>query len=105
MTDRTAFAGDSSAAIEAVWRLESTRLMAALVRIVRDVGLAEDLAQDALVAALAQWPESGIPSNPAAWLMTTAKRRAIDQFRSMQRRDRGYAVIARDQEGEAVTID
>jgi len=105
VSDQRTGSADSSAAIEAVWRIESTRLIAALVRVVRDVGLAEDLAQDALVAALSQWPESGIPRNPAAWLMTTAKRRAIDQFRSMQRRDRGYAVIARDQEGEAVTID
>jgi RNA polymerase sigma factor (sigma-70 family) len=96
---------DPSAAIEAVWRLESTRLIAALVRVVRDVGMAEDLAQDALVAALAQWPASGIPQNPAAWLMTTAKRRAIDQFRSTRRRDRGYAVLARDQgDGEEIDI-
>ncbi len=67
--------------------------------------MAEDLAQDALVAALAQWPESGIPQNPAAWLMTTAKRRAIDQFRSTQRRHRGYAVIARDQGDDGKEID
>jgi RNA polymerase sigma factor (sigma-70 family) len=81
-------------AIEAVWRLESTRLIAGLVRIVRDVGLAEDLAQDALVAALAQWPEAGVPDNPGAWLMTTAKRRAVDQFRRRDRRDQIYAAIA-----------
>src|SRR6478735_7307257 len=105
MTDRTAFAGDSSAAIEAVWRLESTRLIAALVRIVRDVGLAEDLAQDALLAALAQWPTEGIPNNPAAWLMTAAKRRAIDQFRQGERRDRSYTAIARDQAGEVIVPD
>ncbi len=105
MTDHSTRPTDPSAAIEAVWRLESTRLIAALVRVVRDVGMAEDLAQDALVAALAQWPESGIPQNPAAWLMTTAKRRAIDQFRSTQRRDRGYAVIARDQGDEGKEID
>src|SRR6478752_7334145 len=105
MTDRTAFAGDSSAAIEAVWRLESTRLIAALVRIVRDVGLAEDLAQDALVAALAQWPEYGIPRNPAAWLMTTAKRRAIDQFRRGDRQEQGYAQIVRDAGGDALVPD
>src|SRR6476620_4456097 len=100
MTDRTAFAGDSSAAIEAVWRLESTRLMAALVRIVRDVGLAEDLAQDALVAALEQWPESGVPANPAAWLMTTAKRRAIDMFRRNRRLEQKQQEIAHDVEIE-----
>ena len=74
-------------AIEAVWRLESTRLIAGLVRIVRDVGLAEDLAQDALVAALTQWPRTGVPDNPGAWLMTIAKRRAVDQFRRRDRRD------------------
>jgi RNA polymerase sigma-70 factor (ECF subfamily) len=68
-------------AIEAVWRIESVRLIAGLTRIVRDVGRAEELAQDALVAALEQWPESGIPENPGAWLMATAKHRAIDHFR------------------------
>jgi RNA polymerase sigma factor (sigma-70 family) len=67
--------------IEAVWRMESARLIAGLARMVRDVGLAEDLAQDALLAALEQWPESGVPDNPGAWLMTTAKRRSIDQLR------------------------
>ena len=68
-------------AIDAVWRIESARLIAGLARIVGDVGLAEDLAQDALVAALEQWPESGVPDNPGAWLMATAKHRAIDQLR------------------------
>jgi RNA polymerase sigma factor (sigma-70 family) len=67
--------------IETVWRMESPRLIGGLVRLVRDVGLAEDLAQDALVAALEQWPESGVPRNPGAWLMATARRRAIDHFR------------------------
>ena len=89
MTDRT-----TQETIEAVWRLESTRLIAGLVRIVRDVGLAEDLAQDALVAALLQWPTDGVPDNPGAWLMTTAKRRAVDQFRRRDRRDQIYADIA-----------
>ena len=84
------------AAIEAVWRLESTRLIAALVRIVRDVALAEDVAQDAIVAALAAWPETGIPDNPGAWLMTTAKRRAIDTFRARARHDRAAAALAHD---------
>ena len=65
----------STASIEAVWRIESARLIAGLARIVRDVGLAEDLAQEALVAALEQWPESGVPDNPGAWLMATAKHR------------------------------
>src|SRR5262245_2281322 len=67
--------------IDAVWRLESPRLIAGLARIVRDVGLAEDLAQDALVAALEQWPGSGVPDNPGAWLMATARHRAIDHVR------------------------
>src|SRR5262245_45573299 len=68
-------------AIEAVWRIESPKLIASLARMVQDVGAAEDLAQDALVAALEQWPESGVPNNPGAWLMATAKRRAIDLLR------------------------
>jgi RNA polymerase sigma-70 factor, ECF subfamily len=68
-------------AIDAVWRIESAKLIAGLTRIVRDVGLAEDLAQDALVAALERWPESGVPDNPGAWLMATAKHRAIDALR------------------------
>jgi predicted RNA polymerase sigma factor len=72
---------DTHRAIDAVWRIESARLIAGLARIVRDVGLAEDLAQDALVAALEQWPASGVPRNPGAWLMGTAKHRAIDLLR------------------------
>ena len=74
-------ATDTHRAIDAVWRIESPRLIAGLARIVRDVGVAEDLAQDALVAALEQWPEDGIPRNPGAWLMAAAKHRAIDHFR------------------------
>jgi RNA polymerase sigma factor (sigma-70 family) len=73
--------GDARRAIDAVWRIESARLIAALARIVGDVGIAEDLAQDALVAALEQWPRAGVPDNPGAWLMTTAKNRAIDRLR------------------------
>jgi RNA polymerase sigma factor (sigma-70 family) len=76
---------DAHRAIDAVWRIESARLIAGLARIVRDVGLAEELAQDALVAALEQWPESGVPDNPGAWLMAAAKHRAIDQFRRNKR--------------------
>ncbi len=91
MSDQT-----TAAAIEAVWRLESTRLIAGLVRMVRDVGLAEDLAQDAMVAALTQWPTDGIPRNPGAWLMTTAKRRAIDAFRRRERGDRAYRTLAQE---------
>ncbi len=74
-------AQDANRAIEAVWKIESARLIAGLTRIVRDVGLAEDLAQDALVAALQQWPESGVPDNPGAWLLTIGRRRAIDLLR------------------------
>src|SRR6516162_1850730 len=77
-------------AIDAVWRIESPRLIAGLARVVRDVGLAEDLAQDALVAALEQWPESGVPDNPGAWLMATAKHRAIDVLRRNKLLDRKH---------------
>ena len=105
MSEQSTPAAAAKGAIEAVWRLESTRLIAALVRIVRDVGMAEDLAQDALVAALAQWPGEGIPNNPAAWLMTAAKRRAIDQFRQGERRDRSYTAIGRDQADEVIVPD
>src|SRR3954471_7794273 len=78
--------------------MESTRLIAGLARIVGDVGLAEDLAQDALVAALERWPESGVPDNPAAWLMGTAKHRAIDALRRGSLHDRKQDEIARDLE-------
>lgn len=86
----------STGALEAVWRSEAPRLIAGLVRIVRDVALAEDLAQDALVAALDQWPTSGVPANPGAWLMTVAKRRAIDVFRRTAVADRTAVAIAAD---------
>jgi RNA polymerase sigma factor (sigma-70 family) len=85
-------------AIDAVWRIESARLIAGLTRMVHDVGLAEELAQDALVAALEQWPESGVPDNPGAWLMAIAKRRAIDQFRRRETLDRKVVEIGRDLE-------
>ena len=88
-------ASDIRRTIDAVWRIESARLIASLARIVGDVGLAEDLAQDALVIALERWPESGVPDNPGAWLMTAAKRRAIDQFRRMQRLQRKHEEIGR----------
>src|SRR5690606_20033854 len=68
-------------AIHAVWRIESARVIAGIARMVRDVGLAEELAQDALVTALEKWPETGVPDNPGAWLMATAKHRAIDAMR------------------------
>ncbi|MEL4319193.1 RNA polymerase sigma factor [Leifsonia sp. YIM 134122] len=86
------------AAVEAVWRLESTAIIATLVRVVRDVALAEDLAQDAVVAALDQWPRTGIPAKPAAWLMAVAKRRAMDAFRADARGDRVVARLAMDLE-------
>jgi len=82
--------------IDAVWRIESARLIAGLARIVRDVGLAEELAQDALVVALERWPESGIPDNPGAWLMATAKHRAIDLFRRTKLLDRKHAELGRE---------
>jgi RNA polymerase sigma factor (sigma-70 family) len=87
---------DSHRAIDAVWRIESPRLIAGLARIVRDVGAAEDLAQDALVAALEQWPNSGVPDNPGAWLMAAAKHRAIDYFRRNALLDRKHEELARE---------
>jgi RNA polymerase sigma factor (sigma-70 family) len=86
--------------IDAVWRIESARLIASLTRITRDVGLAEDLAQGALVAALEQWPQSGIPDKPGAWLMTTAKHHAIDQIRRNIRLERKTEEMGRDLEIE-----
>ncbi len=97
-------ATDTHRAIDAVWRIESPRLVAGLTRIVRDVGLAEDLAQDALVAALEQWPESGIPDNPGAWLMATAKHRAIDHFRRNARLERKHEELGREFEKKEMTV-
>lgn len=85
---------DVKGTVEAVWRIESARVIAAVARVVRDVGLAEDLAQEALVAALEQWPESGVPDNPGAWLMATAKRRAIDFIRRGRMLDRKHEEVA-----------
>jgi len=104
---------DTHSAIDAVWRIESGRLIAGLTRMTGDVGLAEDLAQDALVAALERWPETGVPDNPGAWLMTTAKRRAIDVFRRGKLVDRkhqelGPELLARQENPEgglAAAID
>ena len=100
-------AADTHRAIEAVWRIESARIIAALARMVRDVGLAEDLAQDAFVAALQQWPESGVPDRPGAWLMATAKHRAIDVLRRRVRLERKHAEIGRalDAPQDAPDID
>jgi RNA polymerase sigma factor (sigma-70 family) len=89
-------AGETNRAIDAVWRIESPRLIAGLTRVVRDIGVAEDLAQDALVAALEQWPKSGIPDNPGAWLMATAKHRAIDRFRRSAMQERKLDEFGRE---------
>ena len=91
-------AADAHRAVDAVWRIESPKLIAGLTRIVRDVGLAEELAQDALVAAVEQWPESGVPDNPGAWLMATAKHRAIDRLRRNARLERKREEIGRELE-------
>ncbi|MFF9565262.1 RNA polymerase sigma factor [Leifsonia sp. NPDC014704] len=91
--------------VESVWRIESGRLIAGLARTTGDVGLAEELAQDALVAALEQWPATGIPRNPGAWLTTVAKRRAVDGWRRRERLDDRYAAIAHDLEQELGSDD
>ena len=93
-------ASQTHAAVEAVVRMEWARLIAGLARYTGDVGLAEELAQDAVVAALEQWPESGVPRNAGAWLMTVAKRRAVDLFRRNRELHRKYAQIARALEAE-----
>src|SRR5579864_1639415 len=82
--------------IDAVWRIESARLIAGLTRIVRDVGVAEELAQDALIIALEKWPETGVPDNPGAWLMATAKHRAIDYFRRNKLLERKHEELGRE---------
>jgi RNA polymerase sigma-70 factor (ECF subfamily) len=91
-------ASETHRAIDAVWRIESARIIAGLARIVRDVGLAEELAQDALVAALERWPESGVPDNPGAWLMATAKHRAIDRLRRSKLLERKHEELGRELE-------
>ena len=93
-------ATDVHRTIEAVWRIESARLIAGLARMVRDVGLAEELAQDALVAALERWPESGVPDNPGAWLMATAKHRAIDRLRRSKLLQRKHEELGYELESE-----
>jgi RNA polymerase sigma-70 factor (ECF subfamily) len=98
-------ASDTHGAIQAVWRIESARLIAGLARIVRDVGVAEELAQDALVAALEQWPKSGVPNNPGAWLMAAAKHRAIDQLRRGKRVERKHEEVSHELEArQALTV-
>ena len=91
---------DTHKAIEAVWKIESTRLIAGIARVTRDVGIAEELAQDALVAALERWPREGIPDKPAAWLMTAAKRRAIDALRRRPMLELTHGEIARELESQ-----
>ncbi len=93
-------ASDTHRTIETVYRMERARLIAGLARMLRDVGLAEELAQDALVSALSDWPKNGIPANPGAWLMAAAKRRSIDQLRRRRMIDRKHAEIGRDLEEE-----
>src|SRR5436305_2451350 len=89
-------ATETHRAIDAVWRIESARIIAGLARIVRDVGLAEELAQDALVVALEKWPDSGVPENPGAWLMAAAKHRAIDRLRRSKMLDTKHAELSRE---------
>jgi RNA polymerase sigma factor (sigma-70 family) len=89
---------DIQRSVEAVWRIESAKIIAKLARMLRDVGRAEELAQDALVAALEQWPKSGVPNNPGAWLMTTAKNRALDQLRRFKLLQRKHQIIAQEAE-------
>jgi RNA polymerase sigma factor (sigma-70 family) len=103
----TTTATDTHRTVDAVWRIESARLIAGLIRIVRDVGLAEDLAQDALVAALERWPETGIPDKPGAWLMATAKHRAIDLVRRDKMLERKHVQVGHELEDrqEAATPD
>jgi RNA polymerase sigma factor (sigma-70 family) len=98
-------ATDTHRAIDAVWRIESARLIAGLARIVRDVGLAEELAQDALVAALEQWPASGVPTNPGAWLMATAKHRAIDRLRRDKRLQRKLQDLGHERGAGQETVE
>ena len=93
---------DTHRTIETVWKIEAPRLIAGLARMLRDVGQAEDLAQEALVVALERWPTDGVPDNPGAWLMTTAKRRAIDQLRHNRMRDDKQAALEYELETEAM---
>jgi len=95
---------DTHGAIDAVWRIESPKLIAGLARIVRDIGVAEDLAQDALVVALEKWPQSGIPDNPGAWLMAAAKHRAIDHLRRNQRLERKHQDLGYEYEAREMSV-
>src|ERR1700741_3925021 len=96
-------ATDTHRAIDAVWRIEAAKLIAGRARIVRDVGVAEELAQEALVIALERWPESGIPDNPGAWLTATAKNRVIDHFRRNKLLERKHEELAREMKSQQET--
>src|SRR5919112_6113 len=87
---------DTHRTVDAVWKLESARIIAGLMRLVHDVGRAEELAQDALLAALERWPAEGVPDNPGAWLTTVAKRRAVDEIRRAERQERTQRHLARE---------
>ncbi len=95
---------DTHRTIDAIWRIESAKIIAGLARIVRDVGLAEELAQDALVAALQQWPESGVPDNPGAWLMAAAKHRSIDLLRRNKRLDHKHEELGRELRAKEMSV-
>jgi RNA polymerase sigma factor (sigma-70 family) len=97
-------AADAHSTIDAVWRIEAPKLIGALARIVHDVGLAEDLAQESLVIALEKWPESGVPDNPGAWLMATARHRAMDHFRRGQILDRKHQEIGRELQSQELAV-
>jgi RNA polymerase sigma factor (sigma-70 family) len=97
--------GATRAAVEAVWRIESARLIGGLARVVRDVGLAEDLAQEAFVAAMERWPEAGVPESPGAWLMATAKNRAIDLFRRRRMQDQKHDQLEQESSGAPAAPD
>ena len=97
-------AADTHRAIDAIWRIEAAKIIAGLARMVRDVGLAEDLAHDALVAALEHWPETGVPDNPGAWLMTTAKHRALDHLRRHKLVERKHEELGRDMEALGTSV-
>src|SRR3954454_7462857 len=96
MTGHGTAASTTHRVVDAVWRMESARSVGALARVTGDVGLAEELAQDAVLAALERWPESGVPAKPGAWLMATAKHRAIDTFRRAERLERKSALLGRE---------
>src|SRR5665213_426999 len=93
-------AADAHRAILAVWRIEQPRLITSLARMLRDVPLAEELTQDALLAALERWPATGVPERPGAWLMATARRRAVDHLRRRRMVERKHEIVARDLEAE-----